>query len=362
MKKPDKQTLDEFALELDALRAEATARVGSQDARYIKRMIAFQRTCEISARILMVCGFISPLLWVFAVLLLALAKILDNMEIGHNVMHGQYDWMNDPHINSRSFDWDNAGDSNSWKRYHNYEHHTYTNILGKDRDFGYGLLRMSHDLPWRPKNLLQFFTYIKLSLLFEWGIAYHELAGERIFFGKKKSVSELPISRQQLKRDFFKKAGKQLFKDYVLYPLLCLPVWLPVLICSFIANILRNIWTSTIIFCGHFTEDTHVFTEEETNNETRGEWYRRQILGSSNIKGGRLFHIFSGHLSFQIEHHLFPDIPAKRYQQIAKDVERICHKHSIPYNSASFGTQYFGVLKRILRHSFPERARSVTST
>ena len=47
-------------------------------------------------------------------------------------MHGQYDWMNDPHINSRTYDWDIMADSDSWKRYHNYEHHTYTNIIGKD--------------------------------------------------------------------------------------------------------------------------------------------------------------------------------------------------------------------------------------
>ena len=160
--KPSKATLDQFADELDQIRSEAMEKVGEKDARYIRRLIAVQRCCEFIGRIIMVLGFISPVLWVLAVALLALSKILDNMEIGHNIMHGQYDWMNDPNINSRNFEWDIAGDGNSWKRYHNHEHHTYTNVIGKDRDFGYGILRLSDDLPWKPKNRFQFFHYLSL--------------------------------------------------------------------------------------------------------------------------------------------------------------------------------------------------------
>ena len=84
---------------------------------------------------------------------LSLSKILDNMEIGHNVMHGQYDWMGDPGLNSRMYEWDNVCPSDQWKYSHNYIHHTYTNILGKDRDIGYGILRMDEDQPWQPYYL-----------------------------------------------------------------------------------------------------------------------------------------------------------------------------------------------------------------
>ncbi len=126
----------------------------TEEARYIRRMLLTQRLSAISGRILMVLGFVTPWLWVFGVALLALAKILDNMEIGHNVLHGQYDWMNDPVLHSKRFEWDIACDAGSWKRTHNFEHHTYTNIIGKDRDFGYGLLRLSNDFRWRLRNLL----------------------------------------------------------------------------------------------------------------------------------------------------------------------------------------------------------------
>ena len=81
---------------------------------------------------------------------LSLSKILDNMEIGHNVMHGQYDWMRDPALNSKMFEWDTACPGDQWRHSHNYMHHTYTNILGKDRDIGYGVLRMDESQKWNP--------------------------------------------------------------------------------------------------------------------------------------------------------------------------------------------------------------------
>jgi len=356
--RPNSEQLDQFSKELDRVRSDTMSKIGTREARYIRRMIAIQRSCEIAARILMVMGFVSPLLWALAVLLLATAKILDNMEIGHNVMHGQYDWMNDPNINSRSFEWDIAGDAGSWKRYHNHEHHTYTNVIGKDRDFGYGIFRLSDDLPWRPKNRFQILSYIGLSSLFEWGVAYHEVAAERIFKGKQRKESSLPISRKQLKKDFFAKAGRQLFKDYIFFPLLCWPVALQVLGGNLVANLLRNLWTSTIIFCGHFTEDVHTFGEDEIKGESQGEWYYRQILGSSNLEGSKLFHIMTGHLSCQIEHHLFPDIPALHYPEMAKQVQVICQKLAIPYNTGRFSKQYLSVIQRVLRFSFPTKAEA----
>ncbi len=82
-----------------------------------------------------------------------MSKILDNMEIGHNVMHGQYDWMREPSLNSRVFEWDTVCPSDQWRHSHNYVHHTYTNILGQDRDIGYGILRMDPAQKWHPYYL-----------------------------------------------------------------------------------------------------------------------------------------------------------------------------------------------------------------
>ncbi|WP_350314483.1 acyl-CoA desaturase [Pseudoalteromonas sp. TB43-MNA-CIBAN-0091] len=342
----------QLAEDLDGIKMSTLAKVGQKDANYIRSIVRKQRLCEIGGRILLMLGFIQPLLWVAGVLLLALAKILDNMEIGHNVMHGQYDWMNDKQLNSKIYEWDIACDGQSWNRVHNFEHHTYTNIIGKDRDFGYGLLRLSNDFKWRLKNTWQFITYLNLSVLFQWGVSYHELAGERVFIGKKKPNRKGAVAHSTLKKRFFSKGARQLIKDYVLFPLLAGPLFLWVLSGNLLANLIRNLWTSTIIFCGHFTEQTHTFYEQDCENESQGQWYYRQALGSSNIKGARWFHILTGHLSFQIEHHLFPDLPSSRYQEIAPQVQAALQKQGIAYNTGGFFHQYTSVLKRIFRYSF----------
>ena len=338
---------------LDALKHQYQQQLGSADARYITRVLLVQRISAISGRILLVLGFITPWLWLAGVLLLALGKILDNMELGHNVLHGQYDWMNHPLLHSKRYEWDIACDAGSWQRTHNFEHHTYTNIIGKDRDFGYGLLRLSNDFGWRLRNLFQGGTYLVLSMLFQWGVSYHELAAQRVFFGKKKADRHSRVSDSALKKAFFGKGARQLFKDYVFFPLIAGPMWLWVLTGNLLANLLRNLWTSTVIFCGHFTRDIHTFTAAQCENESRGQWYYRQMLGSSNFTGPTWLHILTGHLSCQIEHHLFPDIPARHYPAMAVQVQAIAARFGIPYNTGSFVRQYGTVFWRIMRYSLP---------
>ncbi|MDQ6745937.1 MAG: fatty acid desaturase, partial [Actinomycetota bacterium] len=102
-------------------------------------------------------------------------------------------------------------------------------------------------------------------------------------------------------------------------------------------------------------EGVEEFSEEEVENETRGGWYMRQMLGSANITGNRLFHILSGNLSHQIEHHLFPDIPAHRYGEIAVEVRDICQRYALPYNAGPLRKQFGSVVKKIVRLSVPGR-------
>lgn len=345
------EQLEEFGNELTALREETLKEVGQEDADYIRGIIRKQRMCEISGRALIHFS-INPITWLAGVGLLSVSKIMENMEIGHNVMHGQYDWMNDPKLNSQTYEWDTVCDSDSWRKTHNYEHHTYTNILGKDRDYGYAVLRLSDDTPWKPRHLFQFINYGLLSVFFQWGVGLHELESERIRRGEIKVKDKVPF----LKR-ISKKASRQVLKDYILFPLLAGPFALKVLAGNALANLGRNLWASTIIFCGHFTQDAHTFTQEECENESKGAWYLRQMLGSSNFTGGRWLHIMSGHLSYQIEHHLFPDVPAHRYPKMSLKVKEICDKYGVPYNTNSFGKQYLSVLKRILQYSLPDKKK-----
>ncbi|BBZ34953.1 fatty acid desaturase family protein [Mycolicibacterium confluentis] len=336
--------VEAFGRELDAIKEKVIADLGDRDADYIRRMVKFQRGFEIGGRAML---FLPPL-WPLGTAMLGLSKIIDNMEIGHNVMHGQYDWMGDPALKGQVFEWDTACPADQWRHSHNYMHHTYTNIVGMDRDIGYGILRMSEDQKWSPYFLGNPVYAFLLMVLFQYGVALHELETERIRSGEI-SVAD----KREVLREIWAKTSKQTLKDYVAFPLLAGPFAPLVFAGNMSANLMRNVWAYMIIFCGHFPEGTQEFTVEETKAETRGQWYFRQILGSANLTGGRLFHILSGNLSFQIEHHLFPDLPAHRYAEIAPAVQDICQRYGIPYNSGPLPKQFASVVRKIFRLALP---------
>lgn len=342
------EQLEAFGNEMDALRQQVLAKLGQEDADYIRMIVKRQQQFEIAGRAL----FYLPPAWPLAVAALSVSKILENMEIGHNVMHGQYDWMGDPKLNSRIYDWDTMAPGENWKYGHNYIHHTYTNILGKDRDIGYGVLRMDEDQKWRPYYLGNPLYAFLLMVFFEEGVALHDLEADRIMAGERTWEETRKVGKP-----IVKKVGKQVFKDYLLFPLLSGPFFLSTLAGNAVANVVRNIWTFNIIFCGHFPAGVATFTEEECENESRGHWYYRQLLGSANITGSNLFHIMSGNLSHQIEHHLFPDIPARRYPELSVEVKALCEKYGIEYNTGRLSHQLWTVAKKIVRLSLPNRRR-----
>jgi fatty acid desaturase len=349
-----------FAEELDALRAQTVAALGARDARYIRAIVKAVRYTEVAGRALLFLGAFVPSVlvpaWIAATLLLALAKILENMELGHNVMHGQYDWMRDPHLDGKTYEWDIAGTGDNWRKTHNFRHHTYTNVRGMDDDIGYGLLRIFPEQRWKPFYLAQPLVAIVFALLFEWGVAIQDLKLGRWFAGK--------TSARQMRRAFRpvgRKMARQVIKDYVIFPLLAGPFFLPVLLGNVVANVLRNLWTFTIIFCGHFTADAETFPKESIRNESRGHWYVRQLRGSSNLRGGRLLNLLSGNLSHQIEHHFYPDLPANRYAELAPRVREICARYGQHYNTGSLSRQFGQVIWRILRHAWPSRPARITA-
>lgn len=336
--------------------ARQLATLGARDARYIRRVVAAVRWTGVAGRALLFLGaFVHSVLipaWIAGVVMLALSKILENMELAHNVIHGQYDWMGDPQLQGSTYEWDIVGTADAWRKTHNFRHHTYTNVRGLDDDIGYGLLRIFPEQRWRPFYLMQPVVAVVFALLFEWGIAIQDLRLGRVFAGK--------MTLKQLGKQFRpvgRKMGKQMFKDYLLFPALAGPFFLPVLLGNVAANLIRNVWTYVIIFCGHFTAEAETFPKECVRDETRGHWYLRQLRGSSNLTGGKLMNVMSGNLSHQIEHHFYPDLPANRYAAIAKEVKDICRRYGQHYNNGSLPRQFTQVVWRILRHAFPSKPR-----
>jgi len=341
--------LEAFGEEMDAIRQRVLGDLGEEDATYIRNVVKYQRAFEVAGRAL----FYLPPAWPLAVAALSVSKILDNMEIGHNVMHGQYDWLGDPGLNSRMYEWDNVTPSSQWKYSHNYIHHTYTNIVGKDRDIGYGILRMDADQKWHPYYLGNPLYAFLLMIGFEWGVAMHDLEVENIVAGKRK-ISD----NKALHAGIMRKVKRQALKDYLLFPALTGPLFPLTFAGNVTANLVRNVWAFNIIFCGHFPAGVATFSEEECEDESRGHWYYRQILGSANITGGKLFHLMTGNLSHQIEHHAFPDIPARRYPELAVEVKEICDRYGLAYNTGPLGKQLLSVAGKICRMALPDRKPS----
>ena len=336
-----------FGREMEALRLEVSNDLGERDVAHIRGVIRVARQTEAGGRALLHFG-LGPVSFVAGVAALSTAKILENMEIGHNVMHGQYDWTRDPDLMARDYDWDNVCAAVDWRHSHNFEHHTFTNVIGKDRDVGYGFLRVTSEQPWHLSHVFQPASAFALALLFQWGVALHDLRIDETIAGKQPIRALLERARP-----FARKAARQVAKDYVVFPAIALFNAPRVLAGNWLANGVRNVWTFAVIFCGHFPEGVSVYTEAETGDESRGGWYLRQLNGSANIEGGKTFHVMTGHLSHQIEHHLFPDIPASRYPEMAPRVREICERYGQAYNTGSFRHQLASVARCLFDNALP---------
>ncbi|WP_026533268.1 fatty acid desaturase family protein [Arthrobacter sp. H41] len=345
------EQIAELGVELDAIRDDILAKRGATDAAYIRRVIKVQRGLEFAGRGALLFGR-NRAAWIAGTTMLSFAKILENMEIGHNVLHGQWDWMRDPDIHSTTWEWDFVTPARSWQHTHNDLHHRWTNVVGKDRDVGYNLLRMDADQPWTPFNLGNPLYNAMLAPVFEWGIALYDLELPEYNEGLK--------SKADLKRDLKAmgiKAVKQFTKDYAATPAVAMLTGSgkQALYGTLVANAVRNVWAHAVIFCGHFPDGTDTFTEEMVEGETRGDWYVRQMIGSANISGSKLMHLMTGNLSHQVEHHCFPDLPSNRYAEVAVRVREICNRYGLPYTTGPLPKQVASTWAKVFKLALPDK-------
>jgi len=345
--------IESLAVELDAIRQDVEDSLGERDSRYIHRTIAAQRGLEVAGRVLLAFGS-KRSAWLAGTATLALAKIIENMEIGHNVIHGQWDWMNDPEIHSSTWEWDMTGAAKHWRVTHNFSHHKYTNILGMDDDVGYGILRVTRDEPWRPYNVGNLLFNTVLAVGFEWGIGLQHLQLSKMLEGPESRTATFTRMRE-----FGAKAARQLVKDYAAYPALTAlsprAGFAATVKANILANILRNVWANAVIFCGHFPDGAEKFALSDMEGESKGQWYLRQMLGSANIDAGPVLAFMTGNLSYQIEHHLYPDLPSYRLAEISVRVRALCDKYDLPYTSGPMLVQFSKTWRTIAKLSLPDR-------
>ena len=248
-----------------------------------------------------------------------------------------------------------ASPAEQWKHSHNELHHTYTNVIGKDNDLGYGIMRVDEDQRWVPFYLAQPLWNFINACFFEYGIAAYDLElGKNLASPKRRND---PAFRARATA-VLKKIRNQATKDYLVHPALSGPSFVPTLAANFTANVVRNLWSHSVIMCGHFPEGVETFERTSIEGETRGEWYLRQMLGSANISGSKAMHLMTGNLSHQIEHHLFPDLPSNRYAEIAPQVRDLFRRYGLNYTTGSLPRQVGSAWKKVVRLSLPNDFQS----
>src|SRR5271168_3194051 len=344
--------LAEFGAELEAIRSDIESSRGADDRAYIKRAIAFHRGIEVAAR-LVIGASRGKIGWAVGTTALAAAKCIENMELGHNITHGQWDWMNDPEIHSNTWEWDMVGLTSQWRYTHNYQHHVFTNVVGVDADLGFGVLRVTRDQKWRPIALLQPLFAVLLGMAFEWGIALYGVISVQ-------QEETTDAGRSAQKKALLRKMARQAGKDYVLFPALSWRRWRRTLGANIVANGLRSGWAYIVIVCGHFVDGAEKFTPSVLENETKREWYLRQMLGTANFNAGPTLRFMTGNLCYQIEHHLYPDLPHNRYPEIAERVRALCVAYELPYTTGPMLHQYLLTVRTICKLALPDRFLSAT--
>ena len=116
-----------------------------------------------------------------------------------------------------------------------------------------------------------------------------------------------------------------------------------------------------VIFCGHFPDGAEKFTIDTLEHETQGQWYLRQMLGSANFHAGPVMAFMSGNLCYQIEHHLFPDLPSNRLAEISVGSATVREVRPA-YTTGSLPVQYLKTLRTINKLALPTRCCTTPPT
>ena len=320
--------VEEIGRTLDALREEVLADRGARDAAYIRRVIAVQRCLEVAGRVVLL-GSRSRTAWWLGTASLTLSKVLDNMEIGHNVLHGQWDWMRDPRIHSSTWDWDYASRAEQWKRAHNDRHHMNTNVARQGQRprlrhhagrRGAGVaaappaaavaepaqrvhLRVRHrDVRPRPRRVAPLRRRLLVGA--EGGDAHDGAPGRTQRATRLRpapaAVGAHRVGPHHPDRQPRRQPGPQRVEP--------------------LGDHVRPLPRGR----------RDVRGGRARRERDRGRWYVRQMLGSADVSGPPLLHVLCGNLSHQIEHHLFPDLPSNRYREIAGPVRELFERTGWP--------------------------------
>ncbi len=357
---PEAQRLKSLQRALDDVRDRATARMGEEDVRHVRRLNRFSRGMEVLGRVALHFS-VGPLSFGLGVGSLWIHKQLQATEIGHPVLHGCYDRLEGAEdFHSKTWKWDIPIDEEAWHRGHNLRHHPYTNIAGKDPDIHFGPVRLNAHTPHRWFHYFQLpYTIFGMWPAFAIGMNSH-FSGLLDITREEKDF--LPDdSYESVKGAFvmaFRKYIPYFAKEYVLFPALAGPMFWKVLLGNWMAETMRDVYSAASIFCGHVGPDLEGHPHG-TQAKGRGGWYAMQIDQAQNFEVPYALSVLCGGLDYQIEHHLFPKLPPERLREVAPEVRQICEDHGLKYRTGSWGKVLRDALGQVWKLSFPTPAEAV---
>jgi len=291
--------------------------------------------------------------------------------ISHNILHGQFDTLDDDKYYSVAWDFSGPVDTLGWKRAHNGMHHGYTNIATKDPDLAHGILRTTSDIPWHPFHLFQSFYYFffvyptMLGSFDDYSSGSVELHRKKILKEGNKGYCITSPSGIECSEEEFAQAKEEQKttratweKENVHDIVASSDSKIRTYIGLKLAEVFANYEISITIQPTHQAEEKY---PPDYFPKSKGEWYHMQMVTTRNYELDDVYKLnYYGGLNYQIEHHLFPDLPWWRYQAVSKEIQEICKEFDIPYNADKTRTQTFiRFAKEVLKYSLPDGIRKI---
>ena len=353
---------------IDSIRDREAGRLGSED---LDRIRSLNRKWEAhkTAGLKMIEDSYNPFKLIAGAREYAYGRVLEAFA-SHNILHGQYDSLEEEKYWSTVWDFRGPVDETSWKRGHNGLHHTDTNVLGSDPDLNHGILRVDHGIPWDKFHLIQvplylFFMYPKFlekfnsqmmgtvefyrNKLLKEGNKGYALTHAESRELTKKELLKANIKSEKIIRSWKKENIDNVAKNSKS------ATW-KVKLGLKLAEIITNYQIAMTIQPTHQAEEKY---PEGYTPESRGEWYFMQMETTRNYELDNQERLdYYGGLNYQIEHHLFPDIPHWRYMHIAKEIKQICKELGIQYREdASRRQTFIRFLREAWKYSLPDSLR-----
>lgn len=338
------EQIESFGEEIHSLYLETKSKVGKEDLEIAETYDQLSKQFETFGRFLNGLG--NPLTSIAGGVLLSIHYTFEFSQ-GHNILHGQYDAIpENTKFQSATWKWENTMDEEDWKFEHHVVHHPFTNMVGKDNDYGYLIFRASPSQEWKPWHLFQVPGLLILPFIstafYPWYVSTSRaIAENRNVFS---SETYYPT---------FLKLFEYSFKNHLLYPLLSGPNFSWTLFGNVLGKTLSNLHLEFILGNSHLGSEPYSYPER--TSETKGEFYLRQVLTSANYTVPEWTEPVYGGINTHLEHHLFPDLPPNRLKEVQPKVQAICEKYEIPYFTGDFLLQSLKLFENVIHQSLPSK-------